>query len=190
MADCYHAAIKNHQAKFVNTLLSASICEKVPAYHLFYILEVGVEAVSDRDVTSVVYVEWRFNEGIRSDFAKHLIQNRLPFGNQRVIRSVVGEIGVVFVHKPPSPKSPLDKLWGLRIVTGKDIKVGQMLGIRSGCYPATAKGLGNYLQHSRYHFFVVLTPWDARESLRVLNRGRVLFLTGHGDDEGELKTTN
>lgn len=43
-----------------------------------------------------------------------------------------------------------------------------------------------YLQHPRYHFFVILTPRNVCESLRMLNSSRVFFLASHDDDRGKF----
>lgn len=106
-----------------------------------YVLEVGVEVVSDGGVAPVVYVEWRLNKGIGSDFAQRFIQDLLSLGNQSVVGGVVGEISVVFVDKLPSPKSPLDQFRGLRIVPAKFEQVGQTLEYQIQRHPVTARGL-------------------------------------------------
>lgn len=91
-----------------------------PSFLGFDVLEVGVEVVSNRNVTTVVDVERRLDEGVLPNLAQHLGQDPLPLGHQRVVRGIVGEIAVVFVHKSPGTKSSLDKLRRLRVVPARE----------------------------------------------------------------------
>lgn len=65
MANGDHAAVENHKARVVKE----RSCQPLPAKGRvlargFYVLEVGVEVVSDGGVAPVIYVEGRLNEGI------------------------------------------------------------------------------------------------------------------------------